>query len=290
MLAAGRHPRRWPGSPGRSSPTRCVTASSVCRCWPCSGRAARPRPLGSSRPTGPAWPTSSASIRARAGRPRPPHRRRRRVAAPDVGEPRRAGAAGLPARRAARRGRVRRRVPGHPAVGRPRRRGQGRSGPSWPTGPSSSAASRPRPTWSPASSTPTSCRSTTTGASPTGAYLVMRLPARRHAASSARPGAARSARRGRARWSTQVGAALAAAHRAGVVHRDVKPANVFLDDDGNFYLGDFGIALDAAEPRRPDGRRCRPARRRTPRPSSCAGSRSARRPTCTAWASRSTRR
>ena len=46
---------------------------------------------------------------------------------------------------------------------------------------------------------------------------------------------------------TQVGSALAAAHRAGVVHRDVKPANVFLDDAGNFYLGDFGIALEGAD-------------------------------------------
>ena len=45
----------------------------------------------------------------------------------------------------------------------------------------------------------------------------------------------------------QVGSALAASHGADVVHRDVKPANVFLDEDGNFYLGDFGIALEAAE-------------------------------------------
>ena len=39
-----------------------------------------------------------------------------------------------------------------------------------------------------------------------------------------------------------IGQALSAAHRLGVVHRDVKTANILFDEHGNALLGDFGIA------------------------------------------------
>jgi serine/threonine protein kinase/DNA-binding XRE family transcriptional regulator len=44
------------------------------------------------------------------------------------------------------------------------------------------------------------------------------------------------------RIGQQVGQALAAAHAQGVLHQDIKPANILLDDLQNGYLADFGIA------------------------------------------------
>ncbi len=46
------------------------------------------------------------------------------------------------------------------------------------------------------------------------------------------------------RYGKQICSALQHAHNHGIIHRDLKPSNLFMTEDGQLKLGDFGIARD----------------------------------------------
>jgi WD40 repeat protein/serine/threonine protein kinase/energy-coupling factor transporter ATP-binding protein EcfA2 len=78
---------------------------------------------------------------------------------------------------------------------------------------------------------------------PSGAYLVMRF---------LRGGSLRDSLEDHGAWDaakvaimiSQMASALTFAHQNGVIHRDLKSDNILLDETGNAYLSDFGIAKD----------------------------------------------
>jgi serine/threonine protein kinase len=48
-------------------------------------------------------------------------------------------------------------------------------------------------------------------------------------------------------WAADLARALALAHRAGIIHGDIKPGNIFVTPDEKMKLGDFGIARLATQ-------------------------------------------
>src|SRR5215211_3283506 len=78
------------------------------------------------------------------------------------------------------------------------------------------------------------------------AFMVMELMRGGSVADVLRQGDEVETQRG-LRWLREAASALDAAHAAGIIHRDVKPANLLLDERDRLAIGDFGIARLAWE-------------------------------------------
>ena len=171
----------------------------------------------------------------------------------------------LPRRRRPRQGRDGRRLRGDAALARADGRAEGaRAAPRRRRGVRARASAARRCSRR-RSSTRRSSPSTRRASRRTGLFLAMRLVRGTDLKQLILDGAAAAARARRS--SSRSPSALDTAHDAGLIHRDVKPQNILVDEDDRAFLADFGLTKGAARPRAHRARASTSARSTTSRPS-----------------------